>query len=390
MTRNQAHTPEEHANDYVWRQVARLAISWAAVLILLGLGWVCVGDILNQGRFGPGEIAGLVGLSFPLSIALERGLAFGGVEHKRRYRAAFLSAAISTPLFWSLQRSIELIRFPNLAPAELYPGKAFILLVLSGSGAFWGVIFATWMQDGLWENNSPPAKTIQTEVYQRHLDVIGLPPRDSFAKRCFDLCLAGLGLIISIPVWLLCAFLIWFEDPGPLLFVKNSVGKGGLNFHQFKFRTMVRGAENATGPILAQLRDERVLFIGRILRQTALDELPQLINILLGDMSFVGPRPQRTVLVLGYLQAMPEYAQRHRVLPGLAGLAQVAGDYYLTPRQKLRFDRLYIDHIGLGFDIKLLFLAFLITFWFRWQKDWNGRLPRRLIRMGNATKQRVM
>jgi hypothetical protein len=100
-------------------------------------------------------------------------------------------------------------------------------------------------------------------------------------------------------------------------------------------------------------------------------------------MSFVGPRPQRTVLVREYLDTIPEYAVRHRVLPGLAGLAQVAGDYYLTPRQKLRFDRLYIRYIGLGFDLKLILLAFLITFWFRWQKGWNGRLPRRLIRVGS-------
>jgi lipopolysaccharide/colanic/teichoic acid biosynthesis glycosyltransferase len=108
-----------------------------------------------------------------------------------------------------------------------------------------------------------------------------------------------------------------------------------------------------------------------------------LINILLGQMSFVGPRPQRTVLVLEYLERMPEYAERHRVLPGIAGLAQVAGDYYLTPRQKLRFDRLYIRHISLGFDLKLLGLAFWIAFWMRWQKNWDGRIPRNLIRWGS-------
>ena len=79
---------------------------------------------------------------------------------------------------------------------------------------------------------------------------------------------------------------------------------------------------------------------------------------------------------------MPEYAERHKVLPGLSGLAQVAGDYYLTPRQKLRLDRLYIRYMSLGFDLKLLFLAFLITFWYRWRKKWNGRLPRSLLRFG--------
>jgi lipopolysaccharide/colanic/teichoic acid biosynthesis glycosyltransferase len=129
-----------------------------------------------------------------------------------------------------------------------------------------------------------------------------------------------------------------------------------------------------------------VLRSGYLLRKTALDELPQLLNILLGEMSFVGPRPQRTVLVQGYLSELPEYAQRHRVLPGLAGLAQVAGDYYLTPRQKLRFDRLYIEYTSLGFDLKLITLAFLITFWYRWQKGWDGRLPRWLLRFGSQGK----
>jgi lipopolysaccharide/colanic/teichoic acid biosynthesis glycosyltransferase len=139
---------------------------------------------------------------------------------------------------------------------------------------------------------------------------------------------------------------------------------------------MVQGAESHTGPVLSGELDERVLWIGRVLRKTALDELPQLINIIKGEMSFVGPRPQRTVLVNSYLQRIPEYAERHSVLPGLAGLAQVAGDYYLTPRQKLRYDRLYIRHSSLGFDLKLICLAFLVAFWYRWQVNWNGRLPR--------------
>ena len=190
-------------------------------------------------------------------------------------------------------------------------------------------------------------------------------------------------MILSSPIWIVSTFVLWIEDPGPILFVKNSVGRGGANFHQLKFRTMVRGAETHTGPVLAQVDDKRVLSFGRFLRTSALDELPQLINILLGEMSFVGPRPQRTVLVQEYLKSIPEYAERHRVLPGLAGLAQVAGDYYLTPRQKLRFDRLYIRYISLSFDFKLILLACSIAFWFRWQKDWHGRLPRRLLRWGS-------
>ncbi|OGR90897.1 MAG: hypothetical protein A2V88_06830 [Elusimicrobia bacterium RBG_16_66_12] len=173
---------------------------------------------------------------------------------------------------------------------------------------------------------------------------------------------------------------VWLEDPGPLFFVKNSVGRGGRNFRQWKIRTMVRSAEEGTGPVLARESDERVLRTGRWLRRTALDELPQLLNILQGSMSFVGPRPQRTVLVDQYLQAIPEYADRHRLAPGLAGLAQIAGDYYLTPRQKLRYDRLYVAHAGLGFDLKLIAIACAVVFWLRWDPNWDGRVPRAWIR----------
>jgi lipopolysaccharide/colanic/teichoic acid biosynthesis glycosyltransferase len=194
------------------------------------------------------------------------------------------------------------------------------------------------------------------------------------------LALAGLGILLSSPVWVLLSVLIWVEDPGPILFVKNSVGRGGVNFRQLKFRSMVRQAERETGPVLAEEGDRRVLRIGRLMRKTALDELPQLINILKGEMSFVGPRPQRTVLVREYVREMPEYAERHVVPPGLAGLAQVAGSYYITPRQKLRFDRLYVRHASLGFDLRLLAVAFLVVFYLRWRPRWNGRLPRRWLR----------
>ena len=249
-------------------------------------------------------------------------------------------------------------------------------------GAFLGGLIATGLDEGLWENNYPPTDAIKLDVQHCHLEVIGNPPRNFTAKRLFDLGLSILGLIVSSPIWMMISLLIWLEDPGPLVFLKNSVGMGGVNFHQFKFRTMVRDAEIDTGPIMASEEDERVLFVGRLIRKTALDELPQLINILRGDMSFVGPRPQRTVIVHTYLKEMPEFAERHRIRPGLSGLAQVAGSYYITPKQKLRYDRLYCRYASLGFDIKLIMLAFLLVFWLRWRKDWNGRLPRRLLRFG--------
>jgi len=317
------------------------------------------------------EALGLTTLYTALTVTTERCLLFLPLPMSWRYRFAFILSLALVFTNWL----IGILLLNSLISP--------MLLVAGFLGSFLGGLVATGLNESLWENNSPPSPAIQVEVRKRHIEIIGVPHPERFSKRLFDFMMALLGLAFSTPVWLLSAFLVWFEDPGPLLFVKNSVGKGGLNFRQLKFRTMVRQAEDETGPILAAQEDERVLAVGLFLRKTALDELPQLINILRGEMSFVGPRPQRTVLVHDYLEGMPEYAERHHVLPGLSGLAQVAGDYYLTPRQKLRFDRLYIRHAGLGFDLKLIMLAFLITFWYRWRKDWNGKLPRRLLRLCN-------
>jgi lipopolysaccharide/colanic/teichoic acid biosynthesis glycosyltransferase len=260
--------------------------------------------------------------------------------------------------------------------------SAYVLLTGGGLGVFVGSTLVTGQHTGIWENNHPPSDVIQAQVHQLHREMFGEPAAVPWDKRLFDIFLAVVGLVCSAPVLIFVSLIIWMEDPGPIFFVKNSVGKGGVNFHQLKFRTMVYNAESVTGPILARRDDSRTLSIGRFLRKTALDELPQLFNILLGQMSFVGPRPQRTVLVYEYLQEIPEFAERHRVLPGLSGLAQVVGNYYSTPRQKLRFDRIYAQHASLGFDLKLLVLAFLIVFWLRWRPDWDGRIPRSWMRFG--------
>jgi len=329
--------------------------------------------LIRVGRDGfTGDLIILGALVGLISLSLERSLTPFHLPRGWHYRVPFVLSAGIFLIPWGLQTAIPGVTIP------------FWWVFIAILAAFLGSLTATGLNESLWENNSPPSASIQAEVYELHRQVIGIPGRTPRTKRIFDLCLALTGILLSSPVWLLGSFLLWIEDPGPILFVKNSVGKGGANFHQYKFRSMVMGAEESTGPVLARESDERVLFAGRFLRKTALDELPQLVNILRGEMSFVGPRPQRTVLVRNYLEVMPEYAERHRVLPGLAGLAQVAGDYYLTPRQKLRFDRLYIRYIGLGFDIKLIALAFSIAFWFRWRSGWNGRLPRKLIRFGSS------
>jgi len=293
-----------------------------------------------------------------ISLSLVEALLVLHFSSKWVYRGAFLFSAGWGLILWT--------RHPY----------GWLLVITIFLGSFLGSLIGSWQRYGFWEDNYPPPKEIRTSVHQKHLEIIGNPPGVPFPKRWFDILLSGLGLLIATPIWIACLFVIWFEDPGPLFFVKNSVGKGGRNFHQFKLRTMVRDAEMATGPILAAEEDQRTLHTGRFLRKTALDELPQLLNILRGDMSFVGPRPQRTVLVYEYLQSMPEFAERHQVLPGLAGLAQVAGHYYITPRQKLRYDRIYARHANLGFDLKLIVLAVFLVFFLRWKPGGADRIPR--------------
>lgn len=355
----------------IWQQVGGRVISITITLLLILLIWLFLDWMFQLPGTNAWGLSALVFLAAVLSLAIERSFSSLPLSIARRYRMAFFASAGLFLVLWLLFLVI------SGSPFSIW----FLLLIIFGT--FLGSILATHFNEGLWENNSPPSQEVTREVYQQHQALIGQPGPIPVLKRGFDILLSALGLLLSLPVWFLGVFIIWLEDPGPLLFVKNSVGKGGMNFHQYKLRTMVRGAEDATGPVLASEKDERVLGMGYLLRKTALDELPQLLNILAGEMSFVGPRPQRTVLVQGYLHDLPAYAQRHSVLPGLAGLAQVAGDYYLTPLQKLRFDRLYIKYTSLGFDLKLIFLAFLLTFWYRWQKDWDGRLPRRLLRIGS-------
>ena len=345
--------------------------AFAGVIAILLLGGIWYFTSRAMGHLDWTMAILLVVLHFFLVVALERAMEAAPISAAQRYRLAFAVSGLIALLAWLV---LVISPIPNLP---------LMLLVAELLGAFLGGLLATALKQPLWENNSPPSEAVRLDVYQRHTEGIGKADRTPLAKRTFDVALSLSGLVISAPVWMLGALWIWLEDPGPVLFVKNSVGKGGGNFLQLKFRSMVQGAEENTGPVLAAESDERVLLAGKFLRKTALDELPQLVNILRGEMSFVGPRPQRTVLVRSYLDEIPEYTERHRVLPGLAGLAQVAGDYYLTPRQKLRFDRLYIHHSGLGFDIKLLVLSFLIAFWYRWQPGWKGHLPRRLIRWGS-------
>ena len=193
-------------------------------------------------------------------------------------------------------------------------------------------------------------------------------------KRALDIVLAGTGLLLSSPVWGLIALAIKLEDRGPVFYGQDRVGKDGKVFQALKFRSMVPDAEAVVGPIQAGERDPRVTRVGRALRATALDELPQLWNILVGQMSFVGPRALRPgeIEVNGGgecvpLEAIPGYAERHAVLPGLTGLAQVYAPRDIPRLQKFRYDVLYIRRRTLWLDLRLIAVSVWISLRGRWE-----------------------
>jgi len=228
-------------------------------------------------------------------------------------------------------------------------------------GAFAAALAATGRGFGLVEVVARPAPDVVEAVRRGHAGIALADGPGDRAKRILEALLALAIILVSLPISTLLAIAVWLEDPGPLLVAKVAVRRGGRSFHQLKLRSMVKDAEGATGPVPAAPADARVTRLGNLLRRTHIDELPQLLNILRGDMSLVGPRPERTVFVLRHLASIPRYAERHAVRPGLAGLAQVYGDYYSTPREKLRYDLLYIRNRGLVLDLKLFGAAVLLA-----------------------------
>lgn len=232
--------------------------------------------------------------------------------------------------------------------------------LLAAAGAFVGGVVATTTAVGLIEDNAPPAIGMRERLRDLHAARLAVYPREPRMKRAFDVSVALLGLVVTFPLLVLIGCLIWFEEPGPILFTKNSVGKGGITFRQFKIRSMKYQAERMTGPVASLAGDPRMLRCGRWLRRWHLDELPELFNVLAGTMSLVGPRPLRAVMVEQYLKELPEFADRHGVRPGIACIAQIQ-KYHIPPAERLRKDRVYIRRMSVGFDVRLLWLAVVMT-----------------------------
>ncbi|MFO7608699.1 MAG: undecaprenyl-phosphate glucose phosphotransferase [Candidatus Krumholzibacteriia bacterium] len=181
---------------------------------------------------------------------------------------------------------------------------------------------------------------------------------DRLVKRTFDLLASGLGLLVLSPVLVVLAVLVRLSSPGPVFYRQERVGRDGHEFAMFKFRTMRPDAEAASGPVWTRAADPRVTGVGRFLRRTSLDELPQLWNVLRGDMSLVGPRPERRVFVERFSRSMPRYFERHRVQSGLTGWAQVHGLRGNTSiEERTLYDLHYVENWSLLLDVKILLMT---------------------------------
>lgn len=227
-----------------------------------------------------------------------------------------------------------------------------------------------------------PTETTAAPPPQLALETVPTRPevetRASVPKRCLDFVLALGGLLASAPLWPLIALAIKLEDGGPVFYSQYRVGRGGQLFRSWKFRSMSPSSETADVPRQAELEEKRITRVGEFLRATALDELPQLWNILRGEMSFVGPRAllpaEHEANGNGHprlLHELPDYEERHSLRPGLTGIAQVHAPRDLPHAKKFRYDLLYVRKRTLWLDVRLIARSVWISLRAAWPE--NGK-----------------
>ena len=181
-------------------------------------------------------------------------------------------------------------------------------------------------------------------------------------KRTTDIVMSLLLLVVTFPVMLITALMVKLYDGGPIIHKQSRLTMGGREFDVYKFRSMIVNAEEDGIARLAAEHDMRVTPIGKVIRRTRIDELPQLFNILKGEMSLVGPRPERPQIAAEYRKDMPEFDYRLKVKGGLTGYAQIYGKYNTTPYDKLKLDLMYIENYSFRLDVKLILMTFKVVF----------------------------
>ena len=190
-----------------------------------------------------------------------------------------------------------------------------------------------------------------------------MKPWEESLKRLVDVVVSFLIIVVGLPFWLIVALIIKLNSFGPVLYKQERVGRNGKPFHVLKFRSMHTDAEKKSGPVWATKRDPRVTSVGKIIRRLHIDEVPQFINVLRGDMSLVGPRPERAFFVEKLAAEIPLYKRRLKVRPGITGWAQVKHKYDESiedVKAKLKYDLFYIENMSWRMDLKILFNTFYV------------------------------
>jgi len=322
-----------------WEWLAR-AVGPRERLLIIGTNAaaIALARELHERRELGVEIVGFVSGSRPVSLSLE-GLTSGvlgtvddipalvGTKNVDRVVVSLADARGKLPMDKLLEMKLAGVTFDHLASVyEEYTGKIAV------------------------ENLRPSWLIFSSGFRQSVLVTAG--------KRALDLAVATIGMILGSPLILLTAAAVKLSSPGPVLYHQVRVGLNNKPFTIHKFRSMRADAESKTGAVWAQKNDVRITLIGRFLRKTRLDELPQLWNVFRGDMSLVGPRPERPEFVANLTQQIPFYGQRHAVKPGLTGWAQVSYTYGASVEdalEKLQYDLFYIKHLAISLDLFIIF-----------------------------------
>lgn len=204
---------------------------------------------------------------------------------------------------------------------------------------------------------------IADDIPMQRITRLLLTAEQKILKRMLDIAVSITAIVILLPLMALTAIAIKADSKGPVIYSQERVGQYGKTFKVYKFRSMRQDAESQSGPVLAKEGDSRITKVGRFIRATRIDELPQLFNVLKGEMSIVGPRPERPFFVEQFIKEKPEYAYRHNVKPGITGLAQIAGKYNTTAYDKLIYDLIYIQEVSIKTDLIIMLqtLKVLIT-----------------------------
>lgn len=263
--------------------------------------------------------------------------------------------------------NIDNVNWYILNKPELPKGKRFNMIVADLHSpeltALWQKFLARCVLNGIPVYNSRQAEESLTgrvkikHMYENDLGSLMPSPLYSFVKRCIDIALVLMVMPIALPVMFLTAIAVISESKGGALFIQNRVGKGGEEFKLYKFRSMFKDSEK-DGAKFASKGDLRVTRVGKFIRKTRLDELPQFFNVLKGDMSLIGPRPEQKFFVDKFEQQIPFYSYRHIVRPGISGWAQVTQGYAADVNDtkiKVEYDFYYIKHFSLWLDILIVF-----------------------------------